>query len=93
MPMISYLFINSYLNFKKHLTLDEHTSTVNCLIELNDRKIASGSSDKNIKKWDLSKNNSILTLNEHTDNVNCLIELKDGKIPSDSCDKNIKKCG
>lgn len=77
-----YKFDFSYITFSSHQELIGHKNAVNCLCVLQDRYIASGSSDHTIKIWDsLSdniKNKPIKTLNYHVDIVNSIIDIDKG---------------
>ena len=77
-----YKFDFSYLNFTSHQELIGHKNAVNCLCILQDRYIASGSSDHTIKIWDSLNENMkirpIKTLDYHVDIVNSIIDIDKG---------------
>ena len=77
-----YKFDFSYLNFTTHQELIGHKNAVNCLCVLQDRYIASGSSDHTIKIWDSLNENMkirpIKTLDYHVDIVNSIIDIDKG---------------
>ena len=77
-----YKFDFSYLNFTTHQELIGHKNAVNCLCVLQDRYIASGSSDHTIKIWDSFNENMkirpIKTLDYHVDIVNSIIDIDKG---------------
>ena len=69
-----------------------HTKRVQCIGVLPDGRVLSGSLDKTIKVWDLTKPNGeqcAHTLTGHTDWVRC-IGILDGRVLSGSSDKTIK---
>ena len=67
-----------------------HTDSVNDLIFLGNDKLASCSSDKTIKIWDMNKKQSIFTNTEHTGAVLSLCSLNNSDFASSSQDKTIK---
>ena len=77
-----YKFNFNYLNFFSHQELIGHKNAVNCLCTLQDRYIASGSSDHTIKIWDCytdaMKIRPIKTLDFHVDVVNSIIDIDKG---------------
>jgi WD40 repeat protein len=77
-------------NYEKFITLTGHTSTVSCLYQLADGRLASGSGDNTIRIWD-PKNNFFCTytLTGHTNTIWTLLLLNDGKLVSGSWDKKI----
>jgi WD40 repeat protein len=58
------------------------------LIQLHDGRIASGSSDKTIRIWNVD--GTSIEWNGHTDWVYCLLQLQDGRIVSGSVDRTIR---
>ena len=70
-------------------TLLGHDGYVNSVILLRDGRIASCSSDKTIKIWDLNKKIWTVELNGHSNFIRSIIQLKDGKIASCSNDQKI----
>ena len=71
-------------------TLKGHKNNVISIIQLNDGRIASGSSDKTIKLWDLNTYQCTQTLQGHENIVISIIQLNDCRIASGSGDKTIK---
>jgi len=49
------------------MTLKGHTNSVNCLILIIAKTLASSSDDKAIKLWDISSGQEIKTLKGHTE--------------------------
>ena len=93
------------INIKCELTLKGHSWSVLSLIQLNNGKLVSSSSDQTIKFWDfnfdkseistknqLNLNNFFLrkSIKAHSDSVNNLLQLKNGNLVSCSKDKTIK---
>lgn len=78
-----YKFNFTYMDFTSyHQELIGHKNAVNCLCILQDRYIASGSSDHTIKIWDTLNDNMkikpIKTLDYHVDIVNSIINIDKG---------------
>lgn len=78
-----YKFNFTYKDFTTyHQELIGHKKAVNCLCVLQDRYIASGSSDHTIKIWDTLNDNltikPIKTLDYHVDIVNSIIDIDKG---------------
>lgn len=76
-------------------TLKGHSWSVLSLLLLHDGKLASASTDKTIKIWDISINSKqmntpICTLKGHTESVYSIIQLSDKQLVSSSKDKTIK---
>lgn len=76
-------------------TLKGHSWSVLSLLLLHDGKLASASTDKTIKIWDISANSQrmntpICTLKGHTESVYSIIQLSDRQLVSSSKDKTIK---
>ena len=74
-------------------TLTGHTKQVQCIGVLPDGRVVSGSDDKTIKVWDLTKPNGeqcTHTLTGHTSWVQCIGVLPDGRVLSGSADGTIK---
>ncbi len=71
-------------------TLQGHTDSVNCLIRLNERQIASSSDDESIRIWDSFDGNCLKTLKGHTSIIYCLIRLNERQIASGSDDNSIR---
>lgn len=72
-------------SFKQLSNLKGHNDYINCIIELNDRRIASGSIDKTIKIWNLESYQCEGTL-EDNEPIRCLLRLKDGRLLSSKWD-------
>jgi len=68
----------------------EHTGRINCLIQLSNGKIASGSQDNTIKIWDIEKKEAIYTLKGHTSIIWDIRELEGNKLISASDDNTSK---
>ena len=77
-----YKFDFNYINFTTHQELIGHKNAINTLCVLQDRYIASGSSDHTIKIWDSYSDNMkirpIKTLDYHVDIVNSIIDIDKG---------------
>lgn len=72
-------------------TLDDHKTSVVCLVVLlTSNLLASGSSDKTIKLWDLYTYELKSTLTGHTSGVNTLQAMPNGLLASGSWDSTIK---
>lgn len=71
-------------------TLEGHTNSIKCLIELSDGRIASASWDNTIKLWDLSSMKLDSTLEGHSYFVWSIVQLKDGRLASCSGDNTIR---
>ena len=77
-----YKFNFNYINFSTHQELLGHKNAINTLCVLQDRYIASGSSDHTIKIWDSFsdklKIRSIKSLDYHVDIINSIIDIDKG---------------
>jgi WD40 repeat protein len=73
-------------------TLEGHSSIVQCIHQLKDGRLISGSWDNTIRIWDTSQQPPVVvkTLRGHRSYISCLLELSDGRILSGSYDKTIK---
>jgi WD40 repeat protein len=71
-------------------TLEGHLNRVNSMIVLKNGSLASCSSDKTIKIWDLTNGQLKRTMNDHTDNVCGLKILQNNNLISFSRDSSIK---
>ena len=68
-----------------------HKGYVWSVVKLNeDNKIASASSDKTIKIWDIDELKCINTIAAHDQDITILSRLLDGKLASGSIDMKIK---
>ncbi len=68
-----------------------HTDKVTCLVTLPDGLLASGSSDKTIRIWNVTSGITIKTLTGHTGGVWSLVVLpNDSLLTSGSDDKTIR---
>ena len=85
------IIIYNNKTFKPDLTIKEHSGYVSFIIQLRSGILASGSSDKTIKLYDINGNEYkvIQTLTYHTDIVYKIIELKNKKLLSCSGDKSL----
>ena len=73
-------------------TLTEHKFCIQCLVELKNGLVLSGSVDGDIKVWDMSRRICISTI-EMTNSsyiVLCLLELENSNLASGSSDNSIK---
>ena len=77
----------NYLNICD-ATLTDHTKLVNCLCQLNNGYIISGSDDKTIKVW--NEENILESLSGHTYSVRALCQMNENSFTSASFDKTIK---
>ncbi len=77
---------------RRILTLKGHTRIVACAAVSPDGKVlATGSSDKTIRLWDLAGGKEVALLNGHEDMVRCLAFAPDGKtLASASTDKTVR---
>ncbi len=71
------------------VTMKGHSGWINCLVMLNENKLASGSWDETIKIWDLPSGECEMTLKGHSHEIYALIFVE-GKLISGSFDKTIK---
>ena len=85
------IIIYNNKTFKPDLTIREHSNSVYSLTQLSSGVLASGSTDKTIKLYNINENgyNVIQTLTYHTDSVTKIIELKNKRLVSCSSDNNI----
>lgn len=71
-------------------TLLGHEDNINSLVQLQDGRLLSGSSDHTLRVWDLTSNSCVAVLNGHHDHVPAqvydVIQLKDGRVVS--CKRN-----
>jgi WD40 repeat protein len=62
-------------------TLSGHTGTIWCLLQMENKNVLSGSSDKTIKMWSTNNFNCLVTINE-SDVIRSLCELDNGDVVS-----------
>lgn len=67
-----------------------HTREIECLLELDENKIASGSDDGTIKVWNIKTQKELFTLKGHEDWISSLVKIDENKIASASGDGTIK---
>lgn len=72
----------SSFSYKSNLRLSGHTDFVQCVIELKDGRIASGSSDTTIKLWNCYSRQSLATLSNNENSVNNLVQLHNNNLMS-----------
>jgi len=65
-------------------------SSVNIIIKLNEKQIASGNFNGEIKFWNLDTEECIKTFNGHTDSVMSLLKINEKVLASGSNDRSIK---
>jgi WD40 repeat protein len=75
---------------KNSKLIGTHNGRVNCLTLLPNDLIASASSDKAIKIWNIQNSTCVKTLEGHIKEINCLVLLSDNNLASGSVDKKIK---
>ena len=63
---------------------------VNCVIQLTDGTLVSGSDDATIKQWNIKTGECLRTLEGHTNDVSCLWPMMDGRVMSGSTDKSAR---
>ena len=72
------------------MTLEGHTSYVNCMIQLTDGRLVSGSDDNTLKIWDTISGSCLMTLEGHTNSVFCVTQLTYGRLVSSSIDNTLR---
>lgn len=80
-------------NTQKNIDIGSHSDGIYTLLSLplSPQYLMTGSKDKTIKVWDISKNLCIATLKDHTSSIFRLISLQQGKyVASASADESIK---
>ena len=83
-----YIFKNNGNNdYFQDKIIGSHEGTINCLIQLKNNLIVSGSDDKTIIIWNEKKRQSILK--GHKDSINVIIEIDNENFCSGSSDNNI----
>ena len=83
---IIYLFSNS---LEEMGSFSGHKGIIWCLCAISNRILASGSSDNNIKIWDIEERAIIFTLSGHTSTVTSLCYVREGVFVSGSWDKSL----
>ena len=78
-------------NYSIKFRLKYHTDAVSCLVALKNGDLASGSNDKSIIIWDLSKKEVNYKLVNHTSGITSLTQLTTGDLVSGSADGQIIK--
>ena len=89
---------NNYLievegRYKKYhccFSSNQHKSSVDVIIQLQDGRLVSGSEDSTINFWDVKEYKCIKTIKAHKEGVYCLHQLKNGYLVSGSADSKIK---
>ncbi len=79
-----------FFNRTKYKTIKTHNDSVQCVICLNDGRLASSSNDSTIKIYELNSFKCQITIKEHQDSVFYLTQLKNGNLVSSSEDSTIK---
>ena len=82
-----YSYKNKNNEYIQDNIIGSYEGKINCLIQLKNNLIVTGSDDNKIIIWNKRKKESILT--EHKDSINIIIELDNEKICSGSSDKKI----
>lgn len=77
-------------NYRLSHLLFGHTNEITCIISMSNGNIASGSSDKTIRIWDLGSGSCTKQLCGHRYSILCLIQLRDGRLLSGSLDTTIR---
>ena len=67
-----------------------HKGTVQCVAQLADGRIVTGSTDASLRVWDSESGDCTLELTGHTNGVFCVAQLADGRIVSGSTDKSLR---
>ena len=76
--------------FSCFCTLEGHLSSVNCLIELKNGELLSGSKDTTMKVWNILKGSCLATLNAHVKEVVILLETINGDLISAGLDGTMR---
>ena len=63
---------------------------INALVLLSDGSLASGSSDKSIRIWNVQSGETMKILNGHNGAIFCLVALDNDSLASGSADKTIR---
>ena len=79
-----------FIDRTKYKTIKAHNDSVQCVICLNDGRLASSSNDSSIKIYELNTFKCQITIKEHQDSVFYLTQLKNGNLVSSSEDSTIK---
>jgi len=85
------IIIYNKATYQPDLIINEHKSSVNCIIQLSSGILATCSDDSTIKSFEIKGNNYniIQTLNAHTYNLNQIIEIENKYLISCSYDEYI----
>ena len=71
-------------------TISSHLSDINSICFLNDGRLASASSDRTIKLFDLSTYENVLTLSGHCHAVTYITQIDNGDLVSSGYDGELK---
>jgi WD40 repeat protein len=72
------------------MTLVGHDDAVNCVIQLTDGRLVSGSRETTLRIWDTISGNCLMTLQGHTYGVNSVTQLTDGRLVSSGEDNSFR---
>lgn len=84
------IYVSSFDALVDEKKLEGHKGIVTCLEMTGDESLASGSEDKTIKIWDLSKFACVKTLEGHTGYVKCLKRISKNFLASGGSDSAIR---
>jgi WD40 repeat protein len=74
----------------KFITLTAHEDRITSVVQLNNDDLATASSDRTIKIWNLTSYQTKRTINAHNDLILCMALLKNGNLASGSMDTTIR---
>ena len=79
-------FISDKYTLTELKTISSHLSDINSICLLNDGRLASASSDRTIRLFDLSTYENVLTLSGHTHAVTYITQIDNGDLVSSGYD-------